>query len=229
MKESLYVKFQVVTIGLSFLLVKMVEHLVREAVGKASLVDMEKIGDENKIYTLLNPEFVVFSLGAVRLEMENKIGEITRAFPHGLLICVTDHLLHEEVGVQLIKCGVPIIISDINNENEYQSVVYALRNHGRYTTRELDSAYFRQLRSNKRAQENKLSNMEKKVLVSRVRGETMKETAYKLHIKEGTVSKYRMRLKTKIGATSDIDVLNYAILYNYVDGDRINKGISDVS
>lgn len=76
LKDTMYVRFQVVTIGLSFILVKFVENLVRDA-----------------------------------------------------------------VGVHLIKCGVLIIVSDINNENEYQAVVYALRNHSRYMTRELDSAY----------------------------------------------------------------------------------------
>jgi DNA-binding NarL/FixJ family response regulator len=160
----------------------------------------------------LRPDIVILDLSIIA-EAPDAVRRIRTASPHTELLVFTMHEGEERFRA-LIAAGVRGYVFKSDSAKEVEAAIAALAQHKPYFTGKISEELIEALtrpETTNRQQRPLLSPRERQIIQLLAEGNSNKEAATALHISVKTVETHRASLMKKLGVSSVVDLVHYAI------------------
>ncbi len=156
---------------------------------------------------------VVINVEYIGFLVKDRIRRITEYFPEAFLICIARYTLAPQICHKFAKSGVEVMFANVDSDVEYERVCSAIRKRRPYRPANLRHA----LDENELSENGGIDIISKKELEAlqlTVEGCPLKEIAYKMNVREATVSKMRTNAFKKTGVNSLSQLITLAYEFN---------------
>ena len=145
------------------------------------------------------------------------LGDIKREFPGKPVLILSMH--SEDVhGSRVLRAGGAGYITKDSAPQELSTAVRKVANGGKYVSASLAEILASECSSDpQKALHEKLSDREYRVMWLLASGKTLHQIADDMHLSPSTVSTYRGRVLKKLGRSTNVDLVHYAMKHRLIE------------
>jgi DNA-binding NarL/FixJ family response regulator len=169
--------------------------------------------------TELKPDIVIVDIAMPLLNGLDAGEQVKEALPAAKLVFLTMNM-NPEVAAEAFRRGASAYLPKSTVANELVTAIREVRRGKSYLSPLItkDTVQFL-LRSGKNIEiEKRLTARQREVLQLIAEGMSMKEVAYTLNLKPGTVAFHKYRIMTVLGVKTNAELLQYAIKHHIIPG-----------